>query len=112
MSELLHLNAYEAAKQINSIFNLGIDFGEKVSYAAVNKYQQKNKALEAFKKWENQFFQDMCDYYLYLRNKQGIDIEKYHEIDRTQYYIDMFIYGTQEDKLWFYKHNKKRSGTN
>lgn len=119
VSELLHINAYEAAKQINDIFSLGVDFGQKVSYVAVNKYKQKSNALEAFKKWENKTFQLLCDYLHILWHWEELKdpenelyIEALQQINKIEYYIDFFIEGTQEDKLWFYKNNKKRSGEN
>lgn len=119
VSELLNINAYEAAKQINNIFALGVDFGQKISYVEVNKYKQKNNALEAFKEWRNKTFQLLCDYLHILWHWEDLKdpenelyIEALQEIDKVQYYIDFFMEGTQDDLLWFYKNNKKRSEKN
>lgn len=102
VSKLLNINNYEAAKQVNNILNLGVDFGRKTSSIEINKYQQKQKAQEAFKEWEKNTFKMLC---MYLHSLKGI--EKYKEQDKIEYYIDFFINGTEEDKLWFKKNNSK-----
>lgn len=102
VEELLHINAYESAKQINNILNLNIDFGKKTPSVEINKYQQEQKTRSMFKEWENKTFQMLCNY---LHSLKGI--QKYQEQDIVEYYIDMFIYGTEEDKLWFRKTEKR-----
>lgn len=104
VQELLNINAYESAKQINNLFCIGVDFGKKISKLEIQKYQAKQKALEEFKKWKNETFQLLCDYLHYLKKKTNLE-ETYKEIDYIDYCIDIFIYGTEEDKLWFWKHN-------
>lgn len=98
VSKLLNINAYESAKQINNIFALGIDFGRKTSSNEVNKYLQLQKAKERFKSWHNKTIQLLCDY---LHSLEGI--EKLQQEEVIQYYIDLLIYGTEEDLLWFKK---------
>lgn len=98
VSKLLNINAYESAKQINNIFALGIDFGRKTSSNEVNKYLQLQKAKERFKNWHNKTIQLLCDY---LHSLEGI--EKLQQEEVIQYYIDLLIYGTEEDLLWFKK---------
>ncbi len=98
VSKLLNINAYESAKQINDIFALGIDFGRKTSSNEVNKYLQLQKAKERFKNWHNKTIQLLCDY---LHSLEGI--EKLQQEEVIQYYIDLLIYGTEEDLLWFKK---------
>mgnify|MGYP004505605715 CR=1 FL=1 len=102
LEKLLNINAYESAKRINEILNLGIDFGRKSSNIEITKYEQKQKAKEQFKKWEERTFKILCQY---LHSLQGI--KKYQEQDKIEYYIDFFINGTEEDKLWFKKNNSK-----
>lgn len=102
VEELLHVNAYESAKQINEVFGLGVNFGRTTSNLELNKYKQMQEAKANFKKWENQTFQLLCDY-LHSLN----DIKKYQERDKIEYFIDIFIYGTDEDKLWFKRVNQK-----
>lgn len=98
VSNLLHINAYESAKTINDIFHLGVDFGQPTAKYELNRYKQKQEAKEQYKAWENKTFQLLCDY-LHNLNK----IERYQEQDKLNYFIDIFINGTDEDKLWFKK---------
>lgn len=98
VSKLLNINAYESAKQINNICLLGIDFGQPTPKYEVNRYKQKQEAKEKFKKWHNETLQLLCDY---LHSLNGI--EKYQNQDIIEYYIDLLIYGTEEDWLWFKK---------
>ena len=102
VSDLLSINSYESAKQINEVFGLGVDFGRITSNLELNKYKQMQYAKENFKSWENRTYQLLCDY---LHNLKGI--KKYQEQDKIEYFIDIFIYGTEEDKLWFKKTNQK-----
>lgn len=100
VSELLKINAYESAKQINSILNLNIDFGKKASSLEIEKWQEKQKLKKQFLDWENKTFQLLCDYWKILSD--GLEKEI------IDYFIDeVFIYGTNEDKLLFYKTQKK-----
>ena len=72
--------------------------------------------------WKRQTFSDACDYLHMLENNyekackelgfiekvdeffDNEDVNKYYnECDRIQYYLDFFIYGTDEDILWIKK---------
>lgn len=98
VSKLLNINAYESAKQINNIFSLGINFNGSTSKYEVNRYMQEQKAIERFKKWHNETLQMLCDYLLGL---QGV--KKLQQQDILEYYIDLLIFGTEKDWLWFKK---------
>lgn len=98
VSKLLNINAYESAKQINNIFLLGIDFDGYMPKHEVNRYKQMQEAKEKFKKWHNRTLQMLCDY---LHSLQGI--EKLQKQEMIEYYIDLLIFGTEEDWLWFKK---------
>ena len=98
VSKLLNINAYESAKQINNIFSLGINFNGSTSKYEVNRYMQEQKAIERFKKWHNETLQMLCDYLLSL---QGV--KKLQQQDILEYYIDLLIFGTEKDWLWFKK---------
>lgn len=100
VSKLLNINTYESAKQINNILGLGIDFGKQISNNEINRYKQIQQAKERFKKWHNETLQMLCDY---LHSLNGI--EKYQKQDIVEYYIDLLIFGTEEDWLWFKKNN-------
>lgn len=98
VSKILNINAYESAKQINDIFSLGVDFGQPTSRLELNKYKQMKQAKENFKKWHNQTLQYLCDY------KHGLKgIKKLQEQEKIEYYIDLLIFGNEEDWLWFKK---------
>lgn len=101
VSKLLNVNNYEAAKHINSTLALGVDLEGKVNKWTINRLQQKSKAVEEFQKWENDTFILLCNYLHYLE-----DHEEYYEIEEIKYYIDIFLYGTTEEKLQFWKHNR------
>lgn len=98
VSKLLNINAYESAKQINQILGLGIDFGKKINNIEINQYKQIQEAKKRFKKWYDKTFILLCDYFQSLKG-----IEKYKEQDIVEYYIDLMIFGTKEDLLWFKK---------
>ena len=114
VSELLNVNAYESAKSINYTLGLGLDPNQKASYFEINKCKEKRKTEEMFKKWELQTFILLTDYLHYLWKWEEIAdfendlfVEALQEKEKVQYFIDIFIEGTTEDKIWFYKHEKK-----
>ncbi len=98
VSKLLNINAYESAKQINNIFSLGINFYGYTPKYEVNRYKQIQEAKEKFKIWHNETLQLLCNY---LHSLQGI--KKLQEQEVIEYYIDLLIFGTEEDWIWFKK---------
>ena len=121
VSELLNINALEAAKSINYTLGLGLNTNQKSNYFEINKYKNKQKTEEIFKKWENKTFQLLCDYLHLLwkweeekapknmeEEPDDLFVEAMHNKDYIDYLIDsIFINGTNEDKIWFWKHEKK-----
>ena len=121
VSELLNINALEAAKSINYTLGLGLDPNQKSNYFEINKYKNKQKTEEIFKQWENKTFQLLCDYLHLLwrweeeyapknmeEDPNELFVEAMHNKDYIDYLIDsIFINGTNEDKIWFWKHEKK-----
>ena len=113
-SKILGIRPIEAAQYLNEQFHLGID-NKKSNFSTVNRYLEHKKAKERFDKWENQTFQDLCDYYKLLLKwkKEELPrsdryIEAVKNIEYINYIIDeVFIYGTDEDKLFFKKNNRK-----
>lgn len=103
MSKLLNISPLDACKYLSGINSLQIDFKSSIPKITTNKYKQKQEAIEKFKIWENRTFQLLCDYYHTLKG-----IKKYQEQDKIEYYIDLFIFGTDEDKLWFRKVNQRK----
>lgn len=103
VSKLLNISALEACKYLNSIFSLGLDLNIYMPKMTTNRYKQKQDAIEKFKIWENKTFGLLCDYYHSLTG-----IKKYQEQDTIEYYIDLFIFGTEEDKLWFKRVNQRK----
>lgn len=114
VSELLNINNYEAAKKINNIFNLGIEFDSKISVLELKKFNSKVKLIDQFKKWENEVFQLLCDYFQLLLKWDKLEdfdnnlfVEALQNKEYIEYVIDeCFINGTNEDKIWFYKNEK------
>lgn len=115
VSELLSINNYQAAKSINEELRLGIDTNQKVTQFEVNKYKTRKEIEEKFKQWENNTFQLLCDYLHLLWRWQEIKnpenelyVEALQKIDYINYVIDeIFLNGTNEDKIWFWKYEKK-----
>ncbi len=121
VSELLNINALEAAKSINYTLGLGLDPNQKSNYFEINKYKNRQKTEEIFKKWENKTFQLLCDYLHLLwkweeeyapknmeEDPNDLFVEAMHNKDYIDYLIEsIFINGTNEDKIWFWKHEKK-----
>ncbi|MFR8144777.1 MAG: CHC2 zinc finger domain-containing protein [Clostridia bacterium] len=121
VSELLNINALEAAKSINYTLGLGLDPNQKSDYFQINKYKNKQKTEEMFKKWELNTFILLTDYLHLLwkweeenapknmdENPNELYVEAMHNRDYIEYLIDtIFIDGTNEDKIWFWKHEKK-----
>lgn len=115
VSKILKIRPIEAAQYLNEQFHLGINNNKNENIAAVNSYLEHKKAKERFYKWENETFQELCDYYKLLKKWKNEELprsEKYIEavknIDYISYIIDeVFIYGTEEDKLFFKKNNRK-----
>lgn len=118
---LLNVNALEAAKSINRTLGLGLDPNQKASSFEINKYKKKRELEEAFKEWENKTFQLLCDY-LHLLWKwekeeapkspeddvNDLFVEAMHNKDYIDYLLDeIFINGTNADKIWFWKKQKK-----
>ena len=103
VSNLLKISPLEACKHLNNIFSLGISFKSSLPKTETNRYKQKTMYIVEYYKWENKTFQLLCDY---LHNLKGI--KRYQEQDKIEYYIDLFIFGTDEDKLWFKKVNQRK----
>lgn len=115
VSELLNINALEAAKNINYTLALGLDAERPVSYLEINKYEQKRKTEEMFKQWENQTFQLLCNYLHLLWNwektqdwESDLYLEAMQNKDYIEYLLDeIFINGTNQDKIWFWKYERE-----
>ncbi len=103
VEELLHINAYQAAKYINDNLGLGLDFKGKNDEIKINRYKQKQIAKQQFKKWENRSFQILCD----SIHKMNF-VEKDQELSIIDYYLEVFIYGTDEEKIELYKDSSFR----
>ena len=101
-SKVLGINALESAKQLNQIFGLGVDFGKPTSNYELNKYKQRQKAKEKFYEWHNQTLQMLCDYLHSLK-----EIEKLEKQETIGYFIDILIFGAEEDWLWFKKKEER-----
>ena len=103
VSKLLKISPLDACKYLSDINSLGISFKSSMAKMTTNRYKQKQDAIEKFRIWENKTFRLLCDYYHSLTG-----LKKYQEQDNIEYYIDLFIFGTEEDKLWFKKVNQRK----
>lgn len=99
------------------MLHLGIDIkGKSTDSNKINLYIQQREAKKRFDEWENKTFQVLCDLYHKLSDwKQIADPEKdeyiyaLKNIDYVSYLIDeIFIYGTDEEKLWFKRNLGKK----
>ena len=121
VQKLLNISPLESAKYINYHLHLGLDAERPSNYLEINKYKQKRKTEQKFKEWELQTFILLTDYLHILwkwereeKPKQPEDevsdlfVEALQQKDYIEYIIDsIFIEGTNEDKIWFWKHEKK-----
>lgn len=121
VSELLNINALEAAKSINNTLGLELDVEKPSNYLEINKYAEKRKTEKAFKEWELKTFILLTDYLHLLwkwekeeRPKHPDDevsdlfVEALQQRDYIEYIVDtIFLEGTNEDKIWFWKYEKK-----
>ena len=121
VSKLLNINAYQSAISINDHLGLGLNPNQKTTHFEINQYKVKRETEEKFKQWENKTFQLLCDYLHLLQDwkeekapldaQEEVDdlfVEALHNIDYIDYLIDsIFINGTNEDKIWFWKYEKK-----
>ncbi len=103
VQELLNINAYQAAKYINDNLGLGLDFKGKNDEIKINRYKQKQIAKQQFKKWENRSFQILCD----SIHKMNF-VEQDQKLSIIDYYLEAFIYGTDEEKIELYKDSSFR----
>ena len=116
VSKLKGLNNYESALYINKLLNLGLEVKENKSIVTNNKekdkkiskienYNNSKVIIEAFEKWENDTFLLLSDYRRYLSEKD--DEETAEMLNIIDYYLDIFTSNDIEEKLEFYKYNKK-----
>lgn len=111
VSKLKGLNNYESALYINKLLSLGIEVKEDKSIVTNNKiskiqnYSNSKVIIEAFEKWEKDTFLLLSDYRRYLSEKD--DEETAEMLNIIDYYLDIFTSNDIEEKLEFYKYNKK-----
>lgn len=114
VAKLLHINNYESAKQINNIFNLGVDFGKKINKKEVEKYQKKHELEQKFKLKMEYIYTVLCDYYKMLREFMEINdindkrlIEACQNMSRIEAYIDYLNNADEHEQYIFYKRQKR-----
>ncbi len=118
VQELLNINAYEAAKQINQICGCGVDFNAPISKYEIEKYKQKQKIKEEFNLWIDNAYDILTEYYKYytrlIRLCDKVDyfdnmefIQALKNKDKIEAWIDILYDGTDEEKIWFWKTYRK-----
>lgn len=98
VQELLNISPLESAKYIDQVLCLRININGSMPKYEINRYKKIQQAKEKFKKWHNKTLQMLCDY---LHSLKGI--EKLQKQEIIEYYIDLLIFGTEKDWLWFKK---------
>ena len=106
VSKLLNINAYESAKVISELLGLGIDFNSKVNDYELEKYKHQQYIKEEYKKWQNKAFNILCNYYRFLCNTNNLE-EKYNNIDKIDYFLEILRDGSEEEQKQFYIHERK-----
>ena len=71
----------------------------------IENYNNSKVIIEAFEKWEKDTFLLLSDYRRYLSEKD--DEETAEMLNIIDYYLDIFTSNDIEEKLEFYKYNKK-----
>ncbi len=115
VAKLLNVNSLEAAKSINYTLGLGLDSKQKSTYLEINRYKEKRKLEETFKKWKLETFILLTDYLHLLRDWKNLRdfenelfVEALQQIDYIEYIVEtVFINGTDEDKVKFWKNEKR-----
>lgn len=116
VSKIKGLSSYESSLYIDEILNLGIQIKDNKSTFnnkkikdnkgdKISNYNNSKVIIEAFKKWENNTFILLSDYRRYLVEKN--DEETADMLCEIDYYLDIFTSNDIEEKLVFYKNNKK-----
>lgn len=126
VTRILDVKPIDAVRYLDEKLVLNLDFGTKVksNYGYVNPYEERKKARQRFKEWENNKFIELCDELHDIKKKYEKKCEKivdpdefledndvleyYEKADKLQYCIDLLIYGTEEDALWL--KNKWKGG--
>ena len=115
VQELLGISPLESVKYINNNLGLGLELNAPTSYFEINKYKEQRKTEEAFKRWEIETFILLSKYLRLLKRWKDIKdleselyVEACKQLDYIEYIInEIFIEGTNEDKIWFWKHEKR-----
>lgn len=114
VQELLGISPLESVKYINNNLGLGLELNASTSHFEINKYKEKRKKEEAFKRWELETFILLSKYLRLLKRWKDIKdleselyVEACKQLDYIEYIInEIFIEGTNEDKIWFWKNER------
>ena len=122
VEELLNINAYEAAKKINIILNLGFDVKNNfLTGTEVRKNISMIKRIQGFEVWKNDTFQALCDYlhllfhleekYKPINPKDEINrlyVRALQQKEKVEYYLELMINGNDDDIIWFWQTERKK----
>lgn len=110
VSELVNINALEAAKLVNDICNCGVDFNAPVNKHKVEQYKQKKSIEEQFKKWIRDTENVLLNYYRILRNSimENTDLNKL-ELDIKEFtYVNDLLSKLEEYPVLLWKYERKK----
>lgn len=118
VSKLFDLEPLEAVKKISADFGLDLDFkGEyRPDTAKIQELERQRQLQKAFSDWIDKTHSDyaqLAQFYLHnLKEYRPVNeddgfhplyVEAVHRIEVVNYYLDILLKGTQEEKTALYK---------
>ena len=121
VSQLFSLSPLEAAKKLQADFGIADVEFDKESYIKECNTRMKQLLKEKqFESWKHNIYLLLTDYCSMLRKwreefaPKTLDeplkdeyVESLHELEKTEYYCDLFLYGTRAD-LEEFRQNEER----
>ena len=120
--KLFDLSPLEAAKKLDSDFNLNINSDIKPSSEEINQVKLSQRLYKGFEIWEKRAFFILCIYLSVLENNKKVfapktsdDLNNPHSLflkachkeNYIEHLIDVLIFGNFNDKINFFKDYKK-----
>lgn len=116
VGKLTGSTAFEAAKQLNDAFHLGLELDKPIMQADITRLQRERQRVENFKSWEHGAFITVNSYAKYIDGiictwKPSTPNEPIHPIftqalnerETVNYILDLLTFGDWEAKIEVYK---------
>jgi hypothetical protein len=114
VSQLFSLTPLEAARKLQSDFGIAdVEFDRQQYKKEYNSHMKQLLKEKQFASWKHNTYILLTDYCSLLRDWRKDDsceeryIESLMELDKIEYYCDLFLYGTRTD-LEEFKQNEER----